>query len=634
MPLDDVSVITVQVPDSSTVITVQVPGVQGPPGVFKLGAVSTVPYGPTAAAATATSDPTNPNIQVVNLVIPAGPGMAVAGTIGDIPVKTGSADYAVGWTTPASAPTASTIVKRDASGRVQVADPSANADAATKNYVDNTAGTSTGTASTLMRRDATNGVSVGSVYVGNAPSGINHATRKDYVDTGDAATLASAKTYADGKAAIAGDLGGTAASPQVTSGAHHTHTSTQIGDATTVGKSLVTATDAPTARAVIGAGTSSVVIGTTVGTAKDGAYQPTSANISDATSAATASKVIIRDANGRASVVDPSVSTDIATKNYVDSVASKGTPNGVAALDANSGLLVPAYEDITELASPPANPAAGHSRLYINTNHRMVTLDSTGQLRPYAAYIGSGTAFPTTLLVNGDRFVRTDVGTNGSMWHYTGIASVGLSGWINDTAIACTSSTRPATAASYGGMTIYETDTGANGVYDAPTSKWLMYDTRQQTFTPTFAAGGPTAGSTGYNIGWYMREGKRIKVHHDFSFGAGSSLGTGVYRPNLPTVGGSVANTINPTYVANQVIYGPPNAGFPSQFPGIGVAYSGSASTQTWILNCYPGPDGWTRLYIMGNATTGAFTELAFNAPAFNGSFAGFGYEIDYQWQT
>ena len=38
----------------------------------------------------------------------------------------------------------------------------------------------------------------------------------------------------------------------------------------------------------------------------------------DATSAATASKLIARDANGRAQVADPSASADIATKNYVD----------------------------------------------------------------------------------------------------------------------------------------------------------------------------------------------------------------------------------------------------------------------------------------------------------------------------
>jgi hypothetical protein len=79
------------------------------------------------------------------------------------------------------------------------------------------------------------------------------------------------------KAAIAGDLGGTPAAPTVVSGAHHTHTSAQV---------------------------------------------------SDAASAATASKVVVRDSSGRAQVVDPAVAADIATKNYVDTVRPQSIPMG------------------------------------------------------------------------------------------------------------------------------------------------------------------------------------------------------------------------------------------------------------------------------------------------------------------
>jgi hypothetical protein len=59
--------------------------------------------------------------------------------------------------------------------------------------------------------------------------------------------------------------------------------STDITDSTATGRSLLTAADAPTARTAIGAGTSSLTLGTTAGTAKAGDYQPTAANISDAT---------------------------------------------------------------------------------------------------------------------------------------------------------------------------------------------------------------------------------------------------------------------------------------------------------------------------------------------------------------
>lgn len=60
-------------------------------------------------------------------------------------------------------------------------------------------------------------------------------------------------------------------------------TTAGISDATTTGRSLLTAIDATTARNAIGAGTSSLAIGTTSTTAKAGNYQPTAANISDST---------------------------------------------------------------------------------------------------------------------------------------------------------------------------------------------------------------------------------------------------------------------------------------------------------------------------------------------------------------
>lgn len=62
----------------------------------------------------------------------------------------------------------------------------------------------------------------------------------------------------------------------------HTHASTDISDATATGRSLLSAADGSAARAAIGAGTSNLALGTTSSTAKAGNYQPTAANISDA----------------------------------------------------------------------------------------------------------------------------------------------------------------------------------------------------------------------------------------------------------------------------------------------------------------------------------------------------------------
>jgi hypothetical protein len=73
--------------------------------------------------------------------------------------------------------------------------------------------------------------------------------------------VSDASTSAKGIVQLAGDIGGTAAAPTVTGGTHHGHTASQITDATTVGKSVLTAADAPTARTAIGAGTSNVTVG-------------------------------------------------------------------------------------------------------------------------------------------------------------------------------------------------------------------------------------------------------------------------------------------------------------------------------------------------------------------------------------
>lgn len=63
----------------------------------------------------------------------------------------------------------------------------------------------------------------------------------------------------------------------------HTHTASQISDSTETGRAVLTAASETAARTAIGAGTSSLVIGTTSTTAKAGDYQPTALNISDAT---------------------------------------------------------------------------------------------------------------------------------------------------------------------------------------------------------------------------------------------------------------------------------------------------------------------------------------------------------------
>ncbi|HWT63346.1 MAG TPA: hypothetical protein VN150_12280 [Ochrobactrum sp.] len=59
-------------------------------------------------------------------------------------------------------------------------------------------------------------------------------------------------------------------------------TTAQISDATTLGRSVMTAADQAAARTAIGAGTSNLALGTTASTAKAGNYTPTSAEVSTA----------------------------------------------------------------------------------------------------------------------------------------------------------------------------------------------------------------------------------------------------------------------------------------------------------------------------------------------------------------
>jgi hypothetical protein len=70
-------------------------------------------------------------------------------------------------------------------------------------------------------------------------------------------------------------------------------------------------------------------------------------NVHSATSAATASRLVIRDANGRSQVATPSAAADIATKGYVDSTVTSGPAgaDGYTVFLTNSAHVFPAGTD-------------------------------------------------------------------------------------------------------------------------------------------------------------------------------------------------------------------------------------------------------------------------------------------------
>lgn len=414
-------------------------GPTGPANTLTIGTVTTLSSG---SSATATITGPAPN-QTLSLGIPMGPAVADATTTskgqvqlaGDLAGTAAAPTVTVGThhthtssqiSDAASAATVSKVIVRDINGRAQVVDPSVAADISTKNYVDtqvatkanNTVTISAGTGLTGggdLTANRTLTVAYGSI-AGTAVQGNDARVTADqaaatasirtigtgalqaaagnhtHTSTGitDAASAATAsvimkrdingraqvvdpsvaadiatKNYVDTADAlrvqIAGDLGGTPTAPTVTGGTHHTHTSSQISDAVsaaTASKVVVrdangraqvvdpsVAADIATKNYVdtrpgVSAATSGA-LGTiqlagdiggsaTAPTVVSGTnHTHTSAQVSDATSVATASKVLIRDANGRASVADPSVSTDIATKNYTDTqVATKAAIAG------------------------------------------------------------------------------------------------------------------------------------------------------------------------------------------------------------------------------------------------------------------------------------------------------------------
>ena len=115
-----------------------------------------------------------------------------------------------------------------------------------------------------------------------------------------------------------------------------------ITDATTVGKALIRAVDASAARSAIGAGTSSLAIGTSNTTAKAGDYQPAAANISDST---TTGRALLTAASAGTARTALSVYSSSETDSAIATATSALVDSAPSALDTLNELAAALGDD-------------------------------------------------------------------------------------------------------------------------------------------------------------------------------------------------------------------------------------------------------------------------------------------------
>lgn len=150
-------------------------------------------------------------------------------------------------------------------------------------------------------------------------------------------------------------------------------------------------------------------------------HSHTSAQISDATAAATADRVVLRDGNGRAKVANPSASDDIATKGYADfadaivaalsqtkfKIGTTGTAAATAAKTLTIADYTPTAGDVLGVVFTSGNTAASHT----------LNINSGGATTVYASGLAP-TAATATVTATGMLWYFFD----GTAWHMLGAA--------------------------------------------------------------------------------------------------------------------------------------------------------------------------------------------------------------------
>jgi hypothetical protein len=193
------------------------------------------------------------------------------------------------------------------------------------------AGTYSKPSTGIPSTDLATAVQTALTAAGTALQAVNSTTISDATATGrsilTAASAAAVKTLIG---AGSSDLALGTTSTTALAG-NYAPASTSISDSTAVGRSVLTAPTTATARSAIGAGTSSLALGTTSSTAKAGDYQPTSANISDSTAIG---RTILTAADAAAVRTAIGVSSSGTTTTIASTGISDATTVGKAVLTA------------------------------------------------------------------------------------------------------------------------------------------------------------------------------------------------------------------------------------------------------------------------------------------------------------
>lgn len=243
-----------------------------------------------------------------------------------------------------SAPTASRLVIRDASGRAQFADPAAGPDAATKSYVDTKVNTAASAGHTHAGTDITSPIPYPMIPLATATTpGAMMASDRNLIDAASPQAYPNSlvKTDANGRFQ--------AAAPNVSSDvankiyvdnnvgtralANHTHGGTDLTSA--VPANLLPLATQTTSGAM---------------------FSGDKVKLDGASISAAANSLVIRDGNGRAQFADPVSSTEAATKGYVDGKATwtgiTGKPStfaptiGSTSTTAKAGNWLPQWTDV------------------------------------------------------------------------------------------------------------------------------------------------------------------------------------------------------------------------------------------------------------------------------------------------